>query len=868
MRIRSITLSEVRQFARPVSISGFDAGLNVLAAPNEAGKSTLFDAIHALLFIPHRSAKIATLKPSVGGNPEIAMELDLTDGPHRIVKRWGRGASAEVFRGESLIARADEAEAFISRITTPAEEGGPAGLLWVRQGTVALDHGSKKEADAAQIARRDLMSSVTGEFDGLTGGRRMDRALARAREDLDRLVTQRGPKAGGPLDRMAKLVASLATQRDQFADKAAQLRDALTRRRSVLINLAQIADPEAANGRARRLADATEAHGRATLHAEKLTAARAALENATLRQDKANAALRRLTEAEAAVEATDRLLAQANEAGIQGRTTHAASVTELAGCRQTTNNARAALAGVEARLQTALRAQTLHAQGKRHAELTARLAEAQKLSVELVAVRQAAQVRPDRPALAALEKAAQELAFLERLAESAAPHLRLDYLPGVAARAEAEGAVIEDGVTHPVLRPMQVGLPGLGALHLTPGATVADQTKLDDARATFERRLAESGCPNLEAARIAAEAHQQAAEALVMLDARLRGLAPEGIESMKAELATISPAGRDTGAPDPAEAEAAVTAARATLDAALRAEDSASQIEGDARDKALRAEVAAEAAATQQRAAADALAGFGAAERARTDLQAAQVDAIEVHRAAEAAHASIARDAPDLAACQAHLARARSVIASAETEERQLLEERARLETQIDIHAGNGVEEELADTEAQLVRARADLAAQEQEVAVLRTLIAALEEAQSAARDRYFAPVLSELRPMLRLLWPDAELQFDGESLLPTALIRNGLPEEIGTLSGGTREQIALLVRLAFARLLARSGRHAPVILDDALVYSDDDRIERMFDALHQQAADLQIIVLSCRNRAFRELGGQKLSFQPLTSEA
>lgn len=49
------------------------------------------------------------------------------------------------------------------------------------------------------------------------------------------------------------------------------------------------------------------------------------------------------------------------------------------------------------------------------------------------------------------------------------------------------------------------------------------------------------------------------------------------------------------------------------------------------------------------------------------------------------------------------------------------------------------------------------------------------------------------------------------------------------------------------------------MILDDALVFTDDDRIERMFDALNLQASDLQIIVLSCRQRAFRDLGGQTL---------
>lgn len=37
------------------------------------------------------------------------------------------------------------------------------------------------------------------------------------------------------------------------------------------------------------------------------------------------------------------------------------------------------------------------------------------------------------------------------------------------------------------------------------------------------------------------------------------------------------------------------------------------------------------------------------------------------------------------------------------------------------------------------------------------------------------------------------------------------------------------------------------------------DRIERMFDALHRQAREQQIIVFSCRQRAFQRLGGTAL---------
>ena len=47
-----------------------------------------------------------------------------------------------------------------------------------------------------------------------------------------------------------------------------------------------------------------------------------------------------------------------------------------------------------------------------------------------------------------------------------------------------------------------------------------------------------------------------------------------------------------------------------------------------------------------------------------------------------------------------------------------------------------------------------------------------------------------------------------------------------------------------------------PIILDDALVYSDDNRILAMFTALHRVAAEQQVIVFSCRQMAFAGLGG------------
>ncbi|WP_139218101.1 ATP-binding protein [Paracoccus aminovorans] len=129
----------------------------------------------------------------------------------------------------------------------------------------------------------------------------------------------------------------------------------------------------------------------------------------------------------------------------------------------------------------------------------------------------------------------------------------------------------------------------------------------------------------------------------------------------------------------------------------------------------------------------------------------------------------------------------------------------------------------------------------------LARLRAALEDARRDAREAYFGPVLREIDPLLSILHPGAALRIDDTSLLPIALTRDGQDEGLDILSGGTREQLAILTRIAFARLFAGSGRPVPVILDDALVHSDDDRIEAMFTALHRVAQDQQIIILTCR---------------------
>jgi hypothetical protein len=64
-----------------------------------------------------------------------------------------------------------------------------------------------------------------------------------------------------------------------------------------------------------------------------------------------------------------------------------------------------------------------------------------------------------------------------------------------------------------------------------------------------------------------------------------------------------------------------------------------------------------------------------------------------------------------------------------------------------------------------------------------------------------------------------------------------------------------VLVRLAIGYSAGGAGRQRTDLLDDALVYCDDDRINLMFDALSRAGKHQQIIVLTCRLRSFASLG-------------
>ena len=71
-------------------------------------------------------------------------------------------------------------------------------------------------------------------------------------------------------------------------------------------------------------------------------------------------------------------------------------------------------------------------------------------------------------------------------------------------------------------------------------------------------------------------------------------------------------------------------------------------------------------------------------------------------------------------------------------------------------------------------------------------------------------------------------------------------------LSLGTQEQLYLLLRIAIARLLSESGEKIPLILDDPFVHFDHLRLEQMLNFLTEISAEHQILIFSKEREILR----------------
>jgi chromosome segregation ATPase len=883
MFIRSLGVEGIGRFAQAANVDGFHQGVNVLAAGNEVGKSTLFKAIRTCLFCRHdsKTQEIRDLASEGSQLPAtVQLSFDQNDQPYVIRKSFLRSPSATLIKDGIEIARGKEADEAVWDIlglrpgSGRSLDDGAFGLLWVGQGA----------SFAAPVpgtgASNLLNTAIESEVGALVGGERARQVLEELNLELRRYLTnsEQHPKSDGPLGRAlaeserwrtaeAQLELKLAALETQFGELAERRR-----------RYAELDDPVATEeltqqlaGARSNLSEARAADQQIRRHDAEETAAKRTLESAAHRLAQhreltARIDANREAESDGAQEAPA-LLAREQEA----RTATARTQEQIAGVEK-------ALRALSRREQQIDKLATATMRAQRKDELSRQLRTVERTAKELTDTNaQLAQVRIKPKIVEDLDALDRQIASLDAQVSAAAAQLSVEVTPEAVGRVRIGGQRAKATYNAPVLTPVIIAVADTIVVTVTPAAHPRQEKRqeLDQERSA----LLKSACVNTVAEAHALLSRRRDLEAdrkaiLTQLKAlkieddpeaaigKLKLVLAETEAAIEAALAE-SQRQRLPSAKELEEERLGLAQERTTLEGRRDNLNAAREQQQEAFETTLRAQSANQSnLELLRKTLAQDLALCPDAERAArhaalvTDVATAEA----AHQAARATLEALRLTVPDPAEIerrQMRCDRLEQALANRNEELMQLEREVGHLSGQIQTAGGEGVGEALAAAQEQRLLAEREYARIEERVAMLRLLRDTVAECLKEGQEHYYAPVRRHLRPFLHDLFPGAELEL-GDGFAITGIKRERA-EAFTRLSDGTQEQIAVLVRLAMGAMLAERGMATPIILDDALVYCDDDRIQRMFDALSRAAKHQQIIVLTCRLRSFGPLGGHTL---------
>lgn len=243
----------------------------------------------------------------------------------------------------------------------------------------------------------------------------------------------------------------------------------------------------------------------------------------------------------------------------------------------------------------------------------------------------------------------------------------------------------------------------------------------------------------------------------------------------------------------------------------------------------------------------------------------------------EAANTRAAAAAEELELAESELAAGDALTARATLENAQKLKERlvadtsarevekAETRTHLELEGHKGLSDRRAEGLAKLEDLQRDVDSENVRAAAVERLNAILSERREHALQTYVGPLRDKVNAYARILYgPEVDVAIDHLTFDIASRTLNGTTVPFASLSGGAREQLAVLARLACAALVSPANGDGnsggvPVIIDDALGYSDPDRLEKIGAAFGVAGKDCQVIVLTCEPGRYRGIGGAKV---------
>lgn len=853
MRLHRLVLTNYRGVAHR-EIDFPDHGVVVVCGANEIGKSSMIEALDLLLESKDRSAKkdVKQVKPT---HADVGAEVtaEISTGPYRFVyhKRFHKAPRTQLTilepRREQLTG--DEAH---DRVRAMLDETMDTGL-WQAQRVLQASSTAAVDLSGCDALSRAL-DIAAGDTASLSGTEPV--LIERIEAEYARYFTG----TGRPTGEWSTAIAALAAADAEVArctELLAQVDDRVRRHAELSEQLAGLTDEQAAADArlsAAQAADAAIGELRGRLHDAQLVATAAKATSAAT--ESAQAERRRQREDLEARAAAIALLDTEIDAAAEAA---AAADTEAAAADAAAAEASQALVVATERAACARRVVDQLAARDEADRLADRLARLDDTEGQLAVVAaELAQIVVTAPMLRRIEDASAACDRSEASLAAISATLELTAItdvdlviagdPTPLAGGQSWSATVTDG--------LEVDVPGLLRVRVRPGDTAREAgVKHAAAQAELADALAAAGVRDLAQARDADQRRrdlQNGRDQLAATLAALRG--GDDVEELRTRLTRLRgeccdiPAGitPDQARAERDEAEALRAQADADCEVVRRAaqEAAARRTEVATRLTLLREKVAAqriELEAVSQRLATqratvsdDELAATAAAneqalrtaEQRVTELTeqlgAAAPEAIDTELAAAQAAAQ------DLRAQHAETARALHEV-----------------EVELAVFGTQGRRGQL--DAAQIAREHA--AAEHDRVGRRARAAALLRSTMFRHRDdtrrRYVEPFRAEIQRLgAHVFGADFEVEVDTD-LKICARTLGGRTVPYESLSGGAKEQLGILTRLAGAALVAKEDS-VPVVIDDALGFTDPDRLQKMgavFDAVGSHG---QVIVLTC----------------------
>ncbi len=805
-------------------------GLCVLLGDNEAGKTSLVEAVDLLLHYPHDSRNQAVLatKPvhrDVGAEVEIDVEAGAFAFTYR--KRYHVAPRSELLvhtpKPENKTGR--EAHERVRAILRQEVDLDLWHALRVSQGSI----GEQPDLMAVPSLAQTLAQSAPQQSP------QHEDLLDTVRREYERYFTPTGERRRALLDEAAsvaqqqELVVSLTRATSEVENDAERsvelehtLADRLAQRDAAAATCTQI-------GAEREVA---QAHAFAVERSQHAAAA-------------AEALLRGCERAVRLLRERDRLDAQHAQAHDSAGQSAAAKAAADHALTEATAQRDAARTRRDAAQRAVLRA----SKADKLASAARALTEWQALQHDLASRRPLA---PSEVADLTRLSTAQTQAHARLAAQAAELCLRAAH--DVSARVHQKGSepttlTLRAGEDHRLVVPTRVQLDldgitvevraGQRAEDLAEAATHADTA--------MQAALRQLGVADVESARQHLGDQREKERGARELEGVLAQLLGEpdaarwarALDRLTAEVASLSDADPSVDL-DAANAEvdrteqACQAAQRAQLDAqasAQRAALVAANLHGG-----LQANAAARAALTE----------VGAAFASIEDAEKALPDAAAHFEAARRARATLLQQTVrSVEAVDADLTKHRAAQQAASRAAEQSHDELTTLRATLAVRGDEGLADRLGRAQQLVAQATHELDAKRRRAAAVAALQAALLAARDTCVQTYHQPIRERLEQLGRSVFGASFQVTVDERLQVTHRTLDGVTVPFRDLSLGAREQIAILLRLACAMAVAPSGG-VPVWLDDALGQTDPERLHSMGQALRLAGERCQVVLLTC----------------------